>query len=163
MIVAALRTSRDPIARYRALWLAVAFSVSVVLIAIGAGYAFAGSHAALVPHVFQYVAILPGGLRTHGVLLLVPGLVNFWSIAALSQRYSTTAYQVGRVTGIFILFYVTWTAIGFSLGMIVGGQHYNAGVWWYLLLAMLSIAKVSLPPPFRGQSTQDRYHQITGG
>lgn len=158
----AFRTSKDSISRYRAIWFVVSFAISSVLIIIGAGEAFVGSAAVVNPSSFEYVAILPGHIRTHGIILFSMALLNFWSVAALTQVYTKLAYTAGRLTGIGILFYTSFTAIGFGCGMLFGGQHYNNGVWWYSMTAVLSWAKVSLPPPFRGQPESDRPHLITG-
>lgn len=152
----------EPIARYRAVWFTVAFSVSFTMTAVGAGYAFAGANATAVPQAFKYVAILPGGLRTHGWILFLLGVGNFWSVAGLTQIYTKTSYAIGRITGIGILFYSVFTVFGLAAGFLVGHEHYTAGVWWYLMVAVLSAAKVSLPPPFKGQVRQDRPHSITG-
>lgn len=158
----ALRTSRDPLARYRAIWFTVSFAISLTLTIIGAGYAFAGTAAVTNPSIFEYVAIFPGHIRTHGIIMFSLSLLNFWSVAALTQIYTKVSYMIGRITGIGILFYSVFTALGFAAGMLVGGQHYNNGVWWYAMVAILSAAKVSLPPPFRGQPQSDRPHLITG-
>lgn len=158
----AMRTSKDPIARYRVIWFTVAFTISFTLTAIGAGFAFAGAHATVAPQVYKFVAIFPGRLRTHGWVLFLLGISNFWSVAALTQIYSKTAYTIGRLSGIGILFYSVFTAIGFLAGITTGGVGYNAGVWWYLMIAVLSVAKVALPPPFRGQPDSDRPNLITG-
>lgn len=150
----ALRSSKDPMMRYRAIWFTVSFAISGTFIILGAGYAFAGSRAALTPNIFKYVAIFPGHLHTHGFILLILALANFWSVAALTQIYTKTAYSVGRVSGVLMLFYSAWTALGFFLGMAIGHQHYNAGVWWYVMVTVLSGAKVSLPPQFKGQASK---------
>lgn len=147
-VIAKIRRSEDALVRYRLFWTIVGVALSVTLIAIGSGYAFAGKAAAGGGGAnFRVIELLPGGVHTHGMIMLVLALCNLWGLAQLYHLYTPSAWAIVRVCSVLILFYGVWVVCALVGAYWLNGQ-YSAGVWWYVLLVSLAGAKVALPPPF---------------
>lgn len=153
MVKWALRRPTTTIGRYQLFWFAVGAGMCLVLLAIGGGYALAGDGATAYPPAFRLIRQIPGGMRTHGLVMSIAALGNLFGLGAISRGYSLIPWLAVRVFSITILAYSAWCAYAFAAASILA-RHYNAGLWWYVLLVILSGALVSLPPPFRGQPSR---------
>jgi hypothetical protein len=138
--------SKEPSTRARILWLAVGIGIDVTLIGIGAGYALAGKSAAVAPDVFTVLLkFIPFGLYGHGWIMVVLGTSNLWGLAQVSRGAERMSWRIVKITSRAILFY-SFVVAFCLIGSIWVTNQYSGGFWWYLFMAVLAGAFVSLPP-----------------
>lgn len=125
--------------------------MSLAYIGIGGGYAFAGQGGTVVPEAFRVILLgghLPGGFRTHGWIMVLLGLVQFWGVSSIWQGFTRRGWQVVQLSSYGIIGYSVWIAVAFG-GQSVHAGQYNAGFWYYVFIATVATAKTLLPPPWR--------------
>lgn len=154
-----VHATRDPNTRARTFWFAVGIGINVTIIGIGAGYALASTRAT--PYVDGFRVLryfMPFGLYPHGWIMVILGLTNMWGLAQLQRGFDRRGWRLVKITGRLILAYNFFVMVC-MVGAIWVNHQYSAGFWWYLFVAILEGAVVSLPPTFRariGASEVDR-------
>jgi hypothetical protein len=133
-----VRVANEPARRFRLLWHIVAWSICITIGVIGVGYA-AGGQRATSGKALQLVQNLePGGLRTHGWILL---FVSFILAATLHDYRRLTRWAL-----VVALFYSLLTAT-----LVFGSWLFYPVSWgapfWYLFLSMLLASLIVLAPP----------------
>lgn len=120
-----------------ALWQVVRYSIAALYFWIGGGYFFGGEHSVNSQTLHLVENIEPGGLRTHGLILV---LLAFGIASRTAFQHQTSGALV------LSLFYSLLTA-----ALIIGGWTVHKPDWsapaWYVFVAVLSFALVVLAPP----------------
>lgn len=143
----AIEGVHDPMRRLRLLWLGVCWVLVGVFVLLGSAYAVGGISVS--PSSASYQAVqqyVPGGMHTHGGLMLVVGLGLVYGL--LGPLYGLPVLQHWVRRGVLgVLGYSTWLLVQFVASWALNGAlAIVPAVWWSASL-ILSVLLVKLPPP----------------
>lgn len=127
----------EPAKRLTFFYQATAWSVTVVSMWIGAGYAVGGSKATSGTALKLVANILPGGVRTHGFILFGLGLLLASGLPEFRRRT--------HVALIALLFYSLLTALLVAMNFFFASISWAAPAW-YSFLAFTALLLVALAP-----------------
>lgn len=112
----------------RTLWSGVACVVAGVLLALGFLYLLGGLTVAADDRAYEVVRILPGGMRTHGALMVTLGALLLGSLAGM--RHTGDA-DLARRTLYLTCGYSVWIVYAFvAAGVDLHAKIGAPVVWW---------------------------------
>lgn len=141
------RTLHDPLRRSRYRWFFLGWIITIPSLLLGAGFAVAGEKIVLATGAFAIYARVPGGLHTHGVMLLGVGTALLIGLSMPLFGYPEPRRWL-RMTLIFTGYYYGWSAAMLAMAPFVSGGAFSyVGVIVWTTLAFLPAVLLVGPPP----------------
>jgi hypothetical protein len=141
------RVVRDPLRRSRIRWFMLGWVITIPTLLLGGGFAIAGSHLVIAKGAFAIYARIPGGLHTHGVILLLLGIALVMGLGGPMFGYPEPRKWL-RVTLYLVGYYYAWSAAMLALAPAVNGGTFSfVGVTTWTTLSLLPAVLLVGPPP----------------
>lgn len=155
MVKTLIRVSHNPLARFRLLWFTAAWILAGVLFILGGMYLFGGIQVASSAEPYIVVQrYLPGGMRTHGAVMLALSLVLAYGLLGPAYGLPELRGHLRKVL-LAVCVYSAWLVVAFSGAYLLRTspdttffQAVNiAAVVWWAAGAIWAGLLVMLPPP----------------
>lgn len=137
---------RDPLKRSRLRWFMLGWFIALPTVLLGGGFTVAGSHLVISQGAYAIWAHVPGGLHTHGIILLTLGLALVVGLAAPLFGNPEPRTWLRR-TLVGIAYYYGWSAATFALAPLAGGLFSFVGIVIWTTLALMPVVLLVGPPP----------------
>lgn len=125
---------------HRALWLSFGAIICATATIQGAGYLLGGDAVASSPSWYVMRQVVPGGMRTHGAIMLALALA--FSFVMRDNRARCSRYLLQAFSGYAFLVAVSIFGSWWITAKIVFGAP-----WWWLALAGITAIMIVYPPP----------------
>lgn len=131
--------------RDRATWGAFAWVVVALLATLGTLFLVGGIGAAATARAYVVVAVVPGGLHTHGgITLALAAMIAAGLVPPIARRPYRHAYV--RAVLMLTCGYEAWIAFALASAWRLNGTNTSAGVVWWLAGLALSIVLIVRSP-----------------